>query len=180
LKKNWLNIQLAMILLASPIAMCQEAIAQEILAEAPNNSASSLTGTTPATSSTNNSFENSGNGIQNVNNGNNFSGTLTVPNCTSRACVFSLLRSTTNGSEAIIGAILNLGSTEDDRIAIERLKLELEGKKNLADLKLALLAKLTAAIDSGNSVRIRAIAISLAPLAGYSDFREYLKAFLNE
>jgi hypothetical protein len=47
-------------------------------------------------------------------------------------------------------------------------------------IKLQLLDKLSTAIDSGNSVRIRAIAIALAPLEGFKDFREYLKALLNE
>ena len=54
----------------------------------------------------------------------------------------------------------------------------MEGVKNNNDYKLQLLDKLSTAIDSGNSVRIRAIAI--APLEGYKDFREYLKALLNE
>jgi hypothetical protein len=52
--------------------------------------------------------------------------------------------------------------------------------KNNNDYKLQLIDKLVAAIDSKNSVRIRAIAIALAPLEGYKDFREYLKALLNE
>jgi len=65
-------------------------------------------------------------------------------------------------------------------VAVERLKVELEGKKNLADLKLALLDKLVLAIDSGNKVRIRAIAIALAPLEGYTNFREYLRDLLSE
>lgn len=173
MKKTWLNILFMMALLASPIAMCREAIAQDASVTPTESPSNALSGTTPA------KIDNSGNGVQ-INNGNSFSGTLTVPNCTSRVCIFSLLRSTSNGAEAIVGAMLNLGSTDEDRVAVERLKAEIEGKKNLADLKLALLDKLTAAIESGNKVRIRAIAIALAPLEGFKDFREYLKALLNE
>jgi hypothetical protein len=174
MKKNWLTILFVITFEVSPILlMCRDAIAQDAPPTPTETPSTSLSGTTPAT------IENSGNGVQ-INNGNNFSGTLTVPNCTSRICLFSLLRSTPNGAEAIIGAMLNFGSAEEDRAAVERIKAEIEGKKNLADLKLALLDKLTAAIDSGNSVRIRAIAISLAPLEGFKDFREYLKALLNE
>lgn len=174
MKKTWLTILFVITFGVSPIVlMCRDAIAQDAPTTPTISPSNSLSGTTPAT------IENSGNGVQ-INNGNNFSGTLTVPNCTSRVCIFSLLRSTPHGSEAIVGAMLNFGSADEDRVAVERIKAELEGKKNLADLKLALLEKLTAAIDSGNSVRIRAIAISLAPLEGFQDFRQYLKAFLNE
>jgi hypothetical protein len=174
MKKTWLTVLFVITFGVSPIAlMCRDAIGQDAPTTPNISPSTALTGTTPAT------IENSGNGVQ-INNGNNFSGTLTVPNCTSRVCIFTLLRSTPNGAEAIIGAMLNLGSVEEDRVAVERIKAELEGKKNLSELKLALLDKLTAAIDSGNSVRIRAIAISLAPLEGYKDFREYLKALLSE
>lgn len=134
---------------------------------------SSLTGTTPAT------IENSGNGLQ-INNG-TFNGTLTVPSCTSRVCLFTLSRITPQGSEAIIGAIFNLGgSADEERAAADKLRVEMEGIKNTNDYKLQLLDKLSAAIDSGNSIRLRSIAITLAPLEGYKDFREYLKALLNE
>lgn len=174
MKKTWLTVLFVISFGVLPIIlMCRDAIAQDAPSTPNISPSTALTGTTPAT------IENSGSGVQ-INNGNNFSGTLTVPTCTSRVCLFSLLRSTPNGAEAIVGAMLNFGSTEEDRVAVERIKAELEGKKNLADLKLALLDKLTAAIDSGNSVKIRAIAISLAPLEGFQDFRQYLKALLNE
>ena len=174
MKKTWLTVLFVITYGVLPIVlMCRDAIAQDGTPTPPATTSTSLSGTSPAT------IENSGNGVQ-INNGNNFSGTLTVPNCTSRVCIFTLLRSTPSGSEAIIGAMLNLGSADEDRVNIERLKAELEGKKNLADIKLALLDKLTAAIDSGNSLRIRAIAIAIAPLEGYADFRQYLKALLNE
>jgi hypothetical protein len=138
--------------------------------------ASPLTGTNPA----NNSFANNGNGIQQINGG-NFSGTLTAPTCTSRFCLFGLNRITPNGSEAIFGAILNLGgSADEDRAAAEKLRIEMENIKNTNEYKLQLIDKMTAAIDSGNSVRIRSIAIALAPLLDYKDFREYLRALLDE
>lgn len=70
-------------------------------------------------------------------------------------------------------------SADEDRRLTEKLRIEMEGVKNNNDYKLQLLDKLATAIDSGNSVRIRAIAIALAPLEGYKDFREYLKALLN-
>jgi hypothetical protein len=140
-----------------------------------NTNAAPLTGTNPA----NNSFENNGNGIQQINGG-NFSGTLTAPTCTSRFCLFGINRMTPNGSEAIFGAILNLGgSADEDRAAAEKLRIEMENIKNTNEYKLQLLDKMTAAIDSGNSVRIRSIAIALSPLLGYRDFQEYLKALLN-
>jgi hypothetical protein len=173
MKKTWLTVLFVITFGVSPIVlMCRNAIAQDAPTTPTEPHSNSLSGTTPAR------IDYSGNGVL-INNG-NFSGTLTAPNCTSRVCIFSLLRSTPHGSEAIVGAMLNFGSSDEDRVAVERIKAELEGKKNLADLKLALLDKLTAAIDSGNSVRIRAIAISLAPLEGYTDFRQYLKALLNE
>jgi len=144
-----------------------------------NTDSSALTGTTPATP-TNNSFENNSNGIQQINNG-SFSGTLTAPTCTSRVCPFALGRITPNGSEVIFGIIANLGgSADEDRAAAEKLRVELEGIKNANDYKLQLLEKLSTAIDSGNSIRIRSIAIALAPLEGYKNFRDYLKAILNE
>ncbi|ELS33401.1 MULTISPECIES: hypothetical protein [Pseudanabaena] len=152
-----------------------EAIAQDAPVNLNTNS-SALTGTTPA----NNSFENNGNGIQQINSG-SFTGTLTTPTCTSRVCPFAIGRITPNGSELIIGIIANLGgSADEDRAAAEKLRIEMEGVKNNNDYKLQLLDKLATAIDSGNSVRIRAVAIALAPLEGYKDFREYLKALLNE
>jgi hypothetical protein len=141
-----------------------------------NINSSPLTGTNPA----NNSFANNGNGIQQINGG-NFSGTLTAPTCTSRFCLFGLNRITPNGSESIFGAILNLGgSADEDRAAAEKLRIEMENIKNTNDYRLQLIDKMTAAIDSGNSVRIRAIAIALAPLLDFKDFREYLRALLNE
>lgn len=137
------------------------------------NPATSLNGTNPAT------IENSGNGVQ-INNG-NFNGTLTVPSCGSRVCLFSMARMTPNGNEAIIGAIFNLGgSADDERAAADKLRVEMEGAKNTNDYKLQLLDKLGAAIDSGNLIKIRSIAIALARLEGYKDFREYLKALINE
>jgi len=154
----------------------------KVIAQAPanlNTDASALTGTSPATQS-DNSFENNGNGIQQINSG-SFSGTLTAPTCTSRICPFALGRITPSGSEVIFGIIANLGgSADEDRAAAEKLRVELEGIKNANDYKLQLLEKLTAAIDSGNSIRIRSIAIALAPLEGYKNFRDYLKAILNE
>lgn len=150
-------------------------IAQEIPTAANTNS-SAPTGTTSST----NSFENNGNGIQQINGG-NFNGTLTTPTCTSRVCPFATGRITTNGSELIIGIITNLGgSADEDRAAAEKLRVEMEAVKNTNDYRLQLLDRLAAAIDSGNSVRIRAIAIAIAPLEGYKDFREYLKALLNQ
>ncbi|MEE3718172.1 hypothetical protein V2H45_15635 [Tumidithrix elongata RA019] len=133
----------------------------------------SLTGTIPA------SIENNGSGLQ-INNG-TFNGTLTVPSCASRVCLFGIARMTPQGNEAIIGAIFNLGgSADEERAVAEKLRVEMEGAKNTNDYKLQLLDKLVAAIDSGNSVKIRSIAITLAPLEGYKDFREYLNALLNE
>lgn len=141
-----------------------------------NTNAAPLTGTTPA----NNSFENNGNGIQQINGG-NFNGTLTAPTCTSRVCLFGIYRMTPNGSEAIVGAIFNLGgSADEDRAAAEKLRIEMENVKNINEYKLQLMDRMTAAIDSGNSVRIRSIAIAISPLLGYKDFREYLKALLSE
>ena len=106
---------------------------------------------------------------------------ITAPTCTSRICPFALGRITPNGSEVIFGVIANLGgSADEDRAMAEKLRLELEGIKNSYDYKLQLLEKLSVAIDSGNPVRIRSIAIALAPLEGYKNFRDYLKAILNE
>jgi len=133
----------------------------------------SLNGTTPA------SIENSGNGVQ-INNG-TFNGTLTVPSCTSRVCLFTIGRVTPQGSEAVIGAIFSLGgSADEERAAADKLRVEMENTKNTNEYKLQLLDKLSSAIDSGKSTRIRSIAIALAPLEGYKDFREYLKAILSE
>lgn len=168
------KIVLSLVLLLSSVPI-GKAIAQEIPTDI-NTDASALTGTTPATKS----FENNGNGIQQINGG-NFNGTLTTPTCTSRVCLFAIGRITPNGSELLIGLIANSGgSADEDRAAAEKLRVEMEGVKNNNDYKLQLLDKLSTAIDSGNSVRIRAIAIALAPLEGYKDFREYLKALLNE
>jgi hypothetical protein len=150
----------------------EKVIAQDSLAN-PTGQGSALTGTTPA------AIENNSNGVQ-INNG-TFNGTLTVPSCTSRICFFSLSRITPQGSEGIIGAIWNLGgSADEERAAADKLRVEMENTKNINDYKLQLLEKLGVAIDSGNSIRIRSIAIALAPLEGYKDFREYLKALLNE
>jgi hypothetical protein len=138
-----------------------------------SNPATSLNGTSAA------AIENSGNGVQ-INNG-NFNGTLTIPSCVSRVCLFSIGRMTPQGNEAIIGAIFNLGgSADDERATADRLRVEMEMSKNTNDYKLQLLDKLGAAIDSGNSIKIRSIAIALAPLEGYKDFREYLKALIKE
>ncbi len=168
------KIGLPLVLLLSSLPI-NSAIAQDASIGISTDS-SALTGTTPAT----NSFENNGNGIQQINGG-NFNGTLTTPTCTSRVCPFAIGRITPNGSELIFGIIANLGgSSDEDRAAAEKLRIEMEGVKNNNDYKLQLLDKLVAAIDSGNKVRIRAIAIALAPLEGYKDFREYLKALLNE
>ena len=172
MRKRKIGLSLVLLLSGVPIS---SAIAEEVLKEV-NTNASALTGTTPATTS----FENNGNGIQQIN-GNSSSGTLTTPTCTSRVCPFAIGRITPNGSELILGIIANLGgSADEDRAAAEKLRVEMEGAKNTNDYKLQLLDELATAIDSGNSVRIRAVAIALAPLEGYKDFREYLKALLNE
>lgn len=176
MKKTWLTVLFVITYGVLPIVlMCRDAIAQDASTTPTESPATSLTGTTPAT----NSFENSGNGIQQING--NFNGTLTTPACTSRVCPFAIGRITPNGSELIIGIIANLGgSADEDRAAAEKLRIEMEGVKNNNDYKLQLLDKLSTAIDSGNSLRIRAIAIAIAPILGYSDFRQYLKALLNE
>ena len=173
------KIRFALFLLSSslPILPISAAIGQ-VAPEEINSNSSALVGTTPAS----NTFENNGNGIQQISgNGNNFNGTLAAPTCTSRVCPFAIGRITPNGSELIIGIIANLGgSADEDRAAAEKLRIEMEGVKNNNDYKLQLLDKLSTAIDSGNSLRIRAIAIAIAPILGYSDFRQYLKALLNE
>ncbi|MFN5474044.1 MAG: hypothetical protein ACK5CR_18995 [Pseudanabaena sp.] len=172
MRKRKIGISLSLLLFGVPIS---SAISQDAPVNLNTNS-SALTGTTPATTS----FENNGSGIQQIN-GNNFSGTLTTPTCTSRVCPFAIGRITPNGSELILGIIANLGgSADEDRAAAEKLRVEMERAKNTNDYKLQLLDKLATAFDSGNSVRIRAIAIAIAPLEGYKDFREYLKALLNE
>jgi|GEM_PF-2506719 len=88
------KIVLSLVLLLSSVPI-GKAIAQEIPTDI-NTDASALTGTTPATKS----FENNGNGIQQINGG-NFSGTLTTPTCTSRVCLFAIGRITPNGSELL-------------------------------------------------------------------------------
>lgn len=96
------KIGLPLVLLLSSLP-----ISSVIAQDAPvnlNTNSSALTGTIPAT----NSFENNGNGVQQIN-GNNFSGTLTMPTCTSRVCPFAIGRITPNGSELIIGIIANFG-----------------------------------------------------------------------
>jgi hypothetical protein len=124
-----------------------------------------------------NSFENSGSGIQQING----FGTLSAPNCTTRMCAFAFGRVVPGGtSEALFGVLVNFGiASEEERALAEKIRAEAEAKRYSNEFRLQLLDRLSASIKAGNQTEVRAFAIALAPLEGYPDFRDYLRAIFS-
>jgi hypothetical protein len=107
----------------------------------------------------------------------NWSGSaLTPPSCNG-GCFFAVTRAApaTYGSgtnlEAIVGVTIPLGSSDGGVGEINRLNAEMQKYRSEHEIRLALSEKLADAIESGKMVRAEIIAMNLAPLLGYKDYR---------
>lgn len=111
----------------------------------------------------------------------NWSGSaLTPPSCNG-GCFFAVTRAapSTYGSgtniEAMVGVTIPIGSSDGGVGEVNRLNAEMQKYRTEHDIRLALSEKLADAIESGKMVRAEIIAMNLAPLLGYKDYRLLLK-----
>lgn len=113
----------------------------------------------------------------------NWSGSsLTPPSCNG-GCFFAVTRAAPSnyGSgtniEAMIGVTIPLGSNDGGVGEVNRLNAEMQKYRSEHEIRLALSEKLADAIESGKMVRAEIIAMNLAPLLGYKDYRLLLNTF---
>jgi hypothetical protein len=112
----------------------------------------------------------------------NWSGSsnLTPPNCNG-GCVFAVTRASpvTYGSgtniEAMVGVIVPIGSNDGGMAEINRLNAEMQKYRTEHEIRLALSEKLADAIENKKIERALIIAMNLAPMLGYKDYRLLLK-----
>ena len=108
------------------------------------------------------------------------SSTLTPPNC-SGGCAFAVTRVSASGSgspgnvEAIAGITWQLGSNDGGAGELNRLNGEMTKYRTEHEVKLALSEKLAEALENGKVQRAIIIAMNLAPMLGYKDYRLLLK-----
>jgi hypothetical protein len=112
----------------------------------------------------------------------NWSGSsnLTPPSCNG-GCVFAVTRASpvTYGSgtniEAMVGVILPIGSNDGGMGERDRLRVEMEKYRTEHEIRLALSEKLADAIENKKMERALIIAMNLAPMLGYKDYRLLLR-----
>jgi hypothetical protein len=112
----------------------------------------------------------------------NWSGSsnLTPPNCNG-GCVFAVTRASpvTYGSgtniEAMVGVIIPIGSNDGGMGEVNRLRVEMEKYRTEHEIRLALSEKLADAIENKKMERALIIAMNLAPMLGYKDYRLLLR-----
>jgi hypothetical protein len=113
----------------------------------------------------------------------NYSGssTLSPPSCNG-GCVFAVTRAspTNTGSganiEAMVGITMSLGSNDGGASEINRINGEMHKYTTENQIKMALSEKLAEALENGKMERATIIAMNLAPLLGYKDYRWLLMA----
>ncbi len=109
------------------------------------------------------------------------SSTLSPPSCNS-GCVFAVTRAspTNTGSgtnvEAMAGITMSLGTNDGGVSELNRLNGEMHKYTTEYQIKLALSEKLAEALENGRMERATIIAMNLAPMLGYKDYRLLLKA----
>jgi hypothetical protein len=115
----------------------------------------------------------------------NWSGSaLTPPSCNG-GCFFAVTRAApaTYGSgtnvEVMVGVTVPIGSNDGGVGEINRLNAEMQKYRSEHEIRLALSEKLADAIESGKTERAKIIAMSLAPLLGYKDYRLLLNTVSN-
>lgn len=112
----------------------------------------------------------------------NWSGSsnLTPPSCNG-GCVFAVTRASpvTYGSgtniEAMVGVIMPIGSNDGGMGEVNRLRGEMEKYRTEHEIRLALSEKLADAIENKKMERALIIAMNLAPMLGYKDYRLLLR-----
>jgi hypothetical protein len=107
----------------------------------------------------------------------NWSGSsLTPPSCNG-GCFFAVTRAApaTYGSgtnlEVMVGVTIPIGVNDGGVGEINRLNAEMQKYRSEHEIRLALSEKLADAIENGKMVRAEIIAMNLAPLLGYKDYR---------
>jgi hypothetical protein len=115
----------------------------------------------------------------------NWSGSaLTPPSCNG-GCFFAVTRAAPSnyGSgtnlEAMVGVTIPLGSNDGGAGEVNRLNAEMQKYRSEHEIRLALSEKLAEAIESGKMVRAEIIAMNLAPLLGYKDYRLLLNTVVT-
>jgi hypothetical protein len=112
------------------------------------------------------------------------SSTLSPPSCNG-GCVFAVTRAspTTTGSganiEAMVGITMSLGTNDGGVSELNRLNGEMHKYTTENQVKLALSEKLAEALENGKMERATIIAMNLAPMLGYKDYRWLLRAVSN-
>jgi hypothetical protein len=115
---------------------------------------------------------------------NGYASTLTPPSCNG-GCFFAVTRASpaTYGSgtnlEAVVGVTIPLGSTDGGIGEVNRLNAEMQKYRSEHEIKLALSEKLAEALENGKTERATIIAMNLAPMMGYKDYRWLLRAVSN-
>jgi hypothetical protein len=109
------------------------------------------------------------------------SSTLSPPSCNS-GCVFAVTRAspTNTGSganiEAMVGVTMSLGTNDGGVSELNRLNGEMHKYTTENQVKMALSEKLAEALENGKMERATIIAMNLAPMLGYKDYRWLLMA----
>lgn len=108
------------------------------------------------------------------------SSTLSPPSCNG-GCFFAVTKATpaTYGSgtnlEAMIGVTIPIGSSDGGMGEVNRLNAEMQKYRTESEIKIALSEKLADALENRKMERATIIAMSLAPLLGYKDYRLLLR-----
>jgi hypothetical protein len=106
---------------------------------------------------------------------------LSPPSCNSGG-VFAVIRAspTNTGSganiEAMVGITISLGTNDGGVSELNRLNGEMHKYTTENQIKLALSEKLAEALENGRMERATIIAMIVAPLLGYKDYRLLLAA----
>jgi hypothetical protein len=115
----------------------------------------------------------------------NWSGSaLTPPSCNG-GCFFAVTRAAPSNYgfgtnlEAMVGVTIPLGSNDGGAGEVNRLNAEMQKYRSEHEIRLALSEKLAEAIESGKMVRAEIIAMNLAPLLGYKDYRLLLNTVVT-
>jgi hypothetical protein len=113
------------------------------------------------------------------------SSSLVPPNCNS-GCTYAVARvsPSTYGSsapnlEVMVGVTLTFGASDGGAAELNRLNGEMNKYRTEHEIRLALSEKLAAAIEEGKIERARIIAMNLAPMLGYKDYRLLLAEVSN-
>jgi hypothetical protein len=108
------------------------------------------------------------------------SSSLVPPNC-SGGCAFAVTRIGPSGYgssanwEGLLGVTVSFGTNDGGVSELNRVNGEVQKHRSEHEIKLVLSEKLSEALEKGQTERAKIIAMNLAPLLGYKDYRVLLR-----